>query len=178
MRQRVVAGVSGSLGSVTALHRAAAEARARGAELWVVLAWQPPGGLGTHRFGDVSVLTAGQEAAAARLGATLRAAFGAGPDRASRIPPAPDLTALTARGGAGEVLVDFARDADDLLVVGTGRPRRPVHRALHRSVARYCLAYATCPVMTVPPSPLQSALESVRRRNAWGLPLDARELAG
>lgn len=41
---RVVVGVSGSLGSVTALRRAASEARRRSAELWPVLAWVPPGG--------------------------------------------------------------------------------------------------------------------------------------
>lgn len=41
---RVVVGVSGSLGSVTALSRAAAEARRREAELWPVLVWEPPGG--------------------------------------------------------------------------------------------------------------------------------------
>lgn len=41
---RVVVGVSGSLGSLTALCRAAAEARLRGASLWPVLAWEPPGG--------------------------------------------------------------------------------------------------------------------------------------
>ncbi|MER7188143.1 universal stress protein, partial [Streptomyces hyaluromycini] len=39
---RVVVGVSGSLGSVTALRRAVAEARRRQAELWPVLAWEPP----------------------------------------------------------------------------------------------------------------------------------------
>lgn len=41
-RRRVVVGVSGSLGSLTALHRAAAEARASGAALRTVLAWEPP----------------------------------------------------------------------------------------------------------------------------------------
>ncbi|MYR02834.1 universal stress protein, partial [Streptomyces sp. SID6139] len=41
---RVVVGVSGSLGSVTALRRAGALARRLGAELWPVLAWEPPGG--------------------------------------------------------------------------------------------------------------------------------------
>ncbi|MEK0099675.1 universal stress protein, partial [Streptomyces sp. A475] len=41
---RVVVGVSGSLGSRTALRRAAAEAHHRQAELWAVLAWQSPGG--------------------------------------------------------------------------------------------------------------------------------------
>ncbi|MFI1279448.1 universal stress protein [Streptomyces sp. NPDC020858] len=42
--RRVVVGVTGSPGSLTALHRAAAEARVRDAELRVVLAWQSPGG--------------------------------------------------------------------------------------------------------------------------------------
>lgn len=48
-RRRVVAGVSGSPGSLAALRRAADEAR-RGAEaeLLVVLAWEPPGGDLTH----------------------------------------------------------------------------------------------------------------------------------
>ena len=41
---RVVVGVSGSTGSLAALCRAAGEARHRGAELWPVLAWEPPGG--------------------------------------------------------------------------------------------------------------------------------------
>lgn len=41
---RVVVGVSGSLGSLTALCRAAVEARRRSAALWPVLAWEPPGG--------------------------------------------------------------------------------------------------------------------------------------
>ena len=46
---RVVAGVSGSPGSLAALRRAAAEARRRGAELLVVIAWEPPGGDFAHR---------------------------------------------------------------------------------------------------------------------------------
>ena len=48
-RRRVVAGVSGSLESLAALHRGAHEARHGGAELLAVLAWQPPGGELAHR---------------------------------------------------------------------------------------------------------------------------------
>lgn len=46
---RVVVGLSGSLGSLTALHRAAAEARRTGAVLVAVLAWEPPGGEFAYR---------------------------------------------------------------------------------------------------------------------------------
>ncbi|WP_371675451.1 universal stress protein [Streptomyces sp. NBC_01276] len=49
------------------------------------------------------------------------------------------------------MLVDVARDPDDLLAVGSG-PRGP----LRPSTARYVLAHAPCPVLTVPPSPLQA----------------------
>ena len=63
------------------------------------------------------------------------------------------------RGDAGQVLVNIARQPDDLLVIGTGR-RNPVGRALHRSVGRYCLAHAKCPVIAVPPSAL---MDEVRR---------------
>ncbi|MFD8000700.1 hypothetical protein [Streptomyces mirabilis] len=41
--RRVIAGASGSLGSLAALPRAADEARRTDAELLVVLAWEPPG---------------------------------------------------------------------------------------------------------------------------------------
>ncbi|GHH28821.1 hypothetical protein GCM10018780_85980 [Streptomyces lanatus] len=44
-RERVLVGVSGSLGSLTALARGAEEARRRDVELWPVPAWQPPGGV-------------------------------------------------------------------------------------------------------------------------------------
>ncbi|MYT21831.1 universal stress protein, partial [Streptomyces sp. SID7760] len=65
---RVVVGVSGSSGSLTALHRAAAEARWRGAQLWVVLAWQPPGGdLGSRGPGGVPMAAAVKAAAVERL---------------------------------------------------------------------------------------------------------------
>ncbi|MEU8840175.1 universal stress protein [Streptomyces roseus] len=78
---RVVVGVSGSSGSLTALHRAAAEARWRGAQLWVVLAWQPPGGdLGSRGPGGVPTAAAVKAAAVERLRLALDTAFGpAGP---------------------------------------------------------------------------------------------------
>ncbi len=43
-------------------------------------------------------------------------------------------------------------------MVSAGRRGR-LHRALHASVGRYCLAHAHCPVVAVPPSELLEALE-------------------
>ncbi|MFJ2823935.1 universal stress protein [Streptomyces toxytricini] len=169
--QRVVTGVSGSPGSLTALHRAAAEARLRNAELWVVLAWQAPGGaqpLGRHCGGGTSSPAPGRAAAVEQLRGALDTAFGT-------VRPGVTLAGLTVRGTPGAALVDATRDADDLIVVGTGS--RSLIRRLRPSVARYCQTHAACPVLAVPPSPLQADLDAVHRRNLWRLPLDLRELA-
>ncbi|MER7466581.1 universal stress protein [Streptomyces sp. NPDC097981] len=170
VRGRVVAGTCGSLGSLTALHRARAEARVRDAELWVVLAWQPPlGDPGGRRTGGGTPLLAESRAAAvSRLREVLGTAFGEGR-------PGVTLAGLAVRGTPGSALLDTVRDADDLLVVGTGS-RGGLLRALRPSVARYCLAHAPCPVLAVPPSPLQADLDAVRRRIAWRRPLDTADL--
>ena len=62
-----------------------------------------------------------------------------------------------ARGEFGPVLVDIADQPDDLLIIGTGR-RAGLGRVLHRSVSRYCLAHAKCPVLAVPPSALMDEM--------------------
>ncbi|MFI6003116.1 universal stress protein [Streptomyces sp. NPDC051366] len=170
VRHRVVVGVSGSSGSLTALHRAAGEARGRAAELWVVLAWQGPGGdVGSRGPAGAAVLAAARAAAVERLRLALDTAFGAGG-------PGVVLEGHAVRATAGAALVDAVDGPGDLLVVGTGA-RGPIRCLLRPSVARYCLAHAPCPVLTVPPSPLQAELDAVHRRNVWRLPLDARELA-
>ncbi|MFE4669210.1 universal stress protein [Streptomyces sp. NPDC056716] len=165
---RVVVGVSGSLGSLTALYRAADEARRRDAELWPLLAWEPPGGeLGAGRNPAPCVLLdEWRRLAARRLLDILADAFG---DRGPGVP----LHATVARGLPGIALVHAADREDDVLVVGAGR-RSPWHRAFSRSVSRYCLGHAGCPVLAVPPSPLEAELAAVHRRNTWRLRLDAR----
>ncbi|MFB6839632.1 universal stress protein [Streptomyces sp. NPDC056361] len=170
---RIVVGVSGSLGSLTALHRAAAEARLRRAELWAVLAWEMPGGeLGSrysaHVSAHVSAVAQCRTTAGDRLREALDAAFG---------PGRPEVTVqgATVCGTPGAALVDFAQDPDDLLVVGTGA-RGPLRRLVHRSVARYCQTHAVCPVLAVPPSPLLATYDTTHRRNLWHRPLDPREL--
>ncbi|MFI1198826.1 universal stress protein [Streptomyces sp. BHT-5-2] len=167
--RRVLAGVSGSLGSVTALHRAAAEARVRGAELWAVLAWEPPGGDLPARGGvPPSLVATWHRMACEDLAETLGTAFG------SEGPGVP-LHTLVARGKPGKVLIAAADRSDDLLVIGAGARGR-LRRAASPSVSRYCVAHARCPVLAVPPSPLHDALTAVRRRTVWKLPLTTREL--
>ncbi|MET8829445.1 universal stress protein [Streptomyces sp. NPDC004610] len=169
---RVVVGVSGSLGSRTALCRAADESRRRGAELWPVLAWEPPGGeLGVGRNPAPCVLLdEGRRLAGQRLLGVLADAFGADG-------PGVPMRAVVARGTPGVALVGAADRADDVLVVGAGR-RSPWHRAFSRSVSRYCLTHALCPVLAIPPSPLEAELTAVHRRNTWRLRLDTGRFTG
>ncbi|MER6334361.1 universal stress protein [Streptomyces sp. NPDC001034] len=166
---RVVVGVSGSLGSVTALRWAGTLARRLGAELWPVLAWEPPGGDPAGRRSPAAAVPAEewQRLAGGRLVAVLEEIFGA------RGPGVP-MHALVVRGTPGRALVAVADRENDLLVVGAGR--RGLQRAFSGRVCRHCLTHADCPVLAVPPSPLESQLLTVHRRNAWHLPMDTRGL--
>ncbi|TKA01703.1 universal stress protein [Actinacidiphila oryziradicis] len=166
---RIVVGVSGSLGSLAALHRAVAEARDTGAEVLAVLAWEPAGGeFAYRRAPSPPLLTEGRRLAKERLRTAMDTAFGASWS-------AGRLRAQAICGTPGEALVQTADREDDLLVVGAGQ-RGLLRRALRRSTSRYCLAHATCPVLAVPPSPLQRDLATVHRRNTWWLPLHPRRL--
>lgn len=89
--------------------------------------------------------------------------------------PGTPVNGLVVRGTPGLSLVEVADREDDVLVVGAGR--RGWHRAFSGRVARYCLAHAHCPVLAVPPSPLEEALASAHRRNSWHLPLGSRQLS-
>ncbi|OIK06566.1 universal stress protein [Streptomyces monashensis] len=166
---RVVVGVSGSLGSVTALRRATSLARRLGAELWTVLAWEPPGGDPAARRSPAGGPAAEewQRLARQRLIAVLEEIFGGDG-------PGVPIHAVVVRGPPGPALVATADREDDVLVVGAGR--RGLHRAFSGRVSRHCLAHAVCPVLAVPPSPLQSQLLSVHRRNTWHLRMDLRRL--
>ncbi|MER6535630.1 universal stress protein [Streptomyces sp900105755] len=162
--------MSGSLGSVTALSRAAAEARRRDAELWPVLAWQPPGGELATRRSPAATLTVDewQRMARQRLLDVLDEVFG-------DVGPGTPVHGLVVRGTPGLSLVEVADRDDDVLVVGAGR--RGWRRAFSGRVARYCLSHARCPVLAVPPSPLEETLTAAHRRNSWHLPLDSRQLS-
>jgi nucleotide-binding universal stress UspA family protein len=149
--RRIVVGVHGSLGSLQALRYAAEEARARKVPLVPVIAWIPPGGDMTERSHPSPYLRQiWSDAARERLLAAFEAGLGGVPDDISVEP-------WVARGETGPVLVDIADQPGDLLVIGTGR-RSLVGRALRKSVGRYLLAHAKCPVLAVPPSALMDEI--------------------
>jgi nucleotide-binding universal stress UspA family protein len=160
--RRVVVGVHGSLGSLQALRAAADEARERQAVLMPVIAWTPPGGDFAERSHPSPYLRQiWRDAARQRLAEAFEAALGGVPDD---LP----VQARVERGEVGPVLTDVASRPDDLLVIGTGR-RSPIVRALRKSVGRYCLAHARCPVLAVPPSALVEELGHGRMPRSWSL---------
>lgn len=160
--RRVVVGVHGSLGSLQALRRAAEEARERHAVLVPVIAWTPPGGDFAERSHPSPYLrTIWRDAARQRLVEAFDAGLGGPPGDIG-------VQARVERGDVGPVLVDVADGPDDLLVIGTGR-RSPIGRALRKSVGRYCLAHARCPVLAVPPSALMDQLGHGLMPRSWSL---------
>ena len=156
--QRVVVGVTGSVGNLQAVRCAAAEARRRETSLVAVHAWVPPGGdVAERRFSVPELRQVWRDAAWSRLRDAFDAALG-GP------PPDLHMEPVIMRGDPGRVLVTAASRENDLLVVGAGR-RGVLQRLLHRQVSRYCLTHAACPVLVVPPSQLAQEME--HRLHAW-----------
>lgn len=157
---RVVAGVSGSPGSLAALRYAEYLALAHGVLLVPVLAWEPPGGDRAARAQPAAGLTqACREMACQRMGEALAAGWG-------RSPLEPGVQPQVERGPAGWVLVSVADHPGDVLVIGAGHGG-PVRRASRCRVVRYYVARARCPVVLVPPPDL--AVEIGRRWIAWRL---------
>jgi nucleotide-binding universal stress UspA family protein len=161
--RRIIVGVHGSLGSLQALRYAADEARQRDVPLVPVIAWVPPGGdLAERRHSSPYLRKIWRDAAWERLVAAFDDGLGGMPADL-RVEPHVE------RGETGQVLVDVADQPEDLLIIGTGRRTR-LRRMIRGSVARYCLAYAKCPVLAVPPSALMDemshGLRSWRVRHA------------
>jgi nucleotide-binding universal stress UspA family protein len=175
--RRIVVGVHGSLGSLQALRWAADEAQERQVPLVPVIAWIPPGGDFAERSHPSPYLRrVWQEAAVKRLTGAFDECLGG-------VPEGLHVQARVERGDAGPALVEIADQPGDLLVIGTGR-RNPIGRALHRSVGRYCLAHARCPVLAVPPSALMDEMRRgllpwpLRGRHALVPDLDISQLPG
>jgi nucleotide-binding universal stress UspA family protein len=172
---RIVVGVHGSLGSLQALRWAAAEASDRHVTLVPVIAWVPPGGdLSERSHPSPHLRRIWTSAARGRLAAAFEEGLGG-------LPPGLRVEGRVERGETGPVLVDVASEPGDLLVIGSGR-RNPVSRALRRSVGRYCLAHARCPVIAVPPSALMDEFRhglmpwSLRSRKVLVADLDKARL--
>jgi nucleotide-binding universal stress UspA family protein len=156
--QRVIVGVTGSVGNLQALRRAMAEARLRGTALVAVHAWLPPGGeMADRRFSVPELRQVWHDAAWRRVWDAFDAAFGG-------VPADTEVEVLVTRGEPGRVLVRTADQEDDLLVIGAGR-RGALRRLLPRRVCRYCVSHAACPVLIVPPSRLAREME--HRWHAW-----------
>jgi len=155
---RVIVGTSGSPGSLQALHYAEGMARAHGAVLIPVLAWELPGGDYTERAHPSGELRqVWRNLACHRLRDALIAVWGEPPND-------PLVQPHVERGPAGWVLVNLACRPGDVLVVGAGR-RGALARMIFSKVSRYCLAHAQCPVLAIPPPAL--ARELAHSRLAW-----------
>jgi nucleotide-binding universal stress UspA family protein len=155
--RRILVGVHGSLGSLQALRYATEEARKRDAALVPIIAWVPPGGdLAERRQPVYSLRRLWRDSARDRLFEAFDRGLGG-------LPADLELEPQVVRGPAGPVLVDAADRPDDLLVVGTGR--RGLRRWIRRSVSRYCVAHAHCPVVAIPPSDLME--EAGRGLHLW-----------
>jgi nucleotide-binding universal stress UspA family protein len=143
----VIAGVSGSPGSVHALRYAADLARRHDAALVPMLAWLPPGSdLHEHINPSSALRREWKQEAWQRLRDAIDTAFGGFPVSVRTWP-------LVLRGSAGPALVSLASKASDLLVIGAGR-RGALARPVCCPVARHCLAHAHCPVIAIPPPAL------------------------
>jgi nucleotide-binding universal stress UspA family protein len=149
VQNRVVVGVSGSESSLAALHRAAEEARRRGAVLVPVLVWHPVGGEMAYRAHPCPpLLKQWEQSACDRLDAAFDRTFGGCPADLKVEP----LVVRAER--PGPALVEIADRPGDLLVVGTGKRGR-LARLFHGSVSRYCLAHARGFVLGVAPTAAQ-----------------------
>ena len=143
---RVVVGVHGTAGSLQALRFAVGHARAFGATLIPVIAWEPPGGDSSGRRYPPFLTDEWAGAAEQRLLTAFDEGLGGAPQDLLVEP-------RVVRGRAGGVLVALADRESDLLVVGESR-RGGLHRAWYGCPPQYCLAHAHCAVIVIPPSDL------------------------
>jgi nucleotide-binding universal stress UspA family protein len=153
--RRIIIGVSGSPASLQALRYGAQLARFQDAAVVAVLAWIPPGGeLAERSHPSTYLREVWVEAARQRLLTAIDLGLGG-------VPPGGAFVLQVARGEAGNVLVNAAREDGDVLVIGAGR-RGPIRRGFACRVSRYCLAHAVCPVLAVPPSELAQESHGIR----------------
>lgn len=156
---RVVVGVHGTPGSLQALRFAVGHARAFGATLIPVIAWEPPGGESAGRRYPPFLTEEWAEAAEQRLLTAFDEALGGAPQDL-------EVEPRVVRGRAGRVLVALADRDNDLLILGESHCGR-LHRAWYGCAPRYCLAHAHCAVTLIPSSDLMLELGQERFLPAW-----------
>ncbi len=136
---RIVAGVDGSLSSVSALRWAARQAALTGAAVDAVIAWQyPAAGYGWAPTGMEGTFDFKENAEK-----IVADAIGNAVDPGSGIP----VRARVVEGIPAQVLLD-ASDGADLLVVGS-RGHGGFAQALLGSVSQHCVHHAHCPVVVI-----------------------------
>jgi nucleotide-binding universal stress UspA family protein len=142
---RIVVGVDGSAGSLTALAWAVTETRLRGSSLHVVMAWQRPPSIGSANVWgmgidpsrhDQSLMASATADEASRLAA-----------EAVRVEVVP-VSSEAIEGHPAGVLLSASNDAD-LLVVGA-RGHGGFAGALLGSVSQHVVTHARCPVVVIP----------------------------
>lgn len=136
-RQRIVVGVDGSPSSMSALRWALQQAKATGAEVEVVHAWEYP-----ISFGAPVALLPGEDLEA-EAGTALAAAIG----KATAGDSGVTVRRRVVLGDPASVLLGSAKGAD-LLVVGN-RGYGGFSRSLLGSVSQHCIHHAICPVVIV-----------------------------
>ncbi|HEY8453067.1 MAG: universal stress protein [Micromonosporaceae bacterium] len=136
-RPRTVVGVDGTEASVRAVRWALEYARATGAVVEAVHAWEPPSQFGI----PLAVLPRVNRAAAAEQ------LIAAVVDRAAGGEPGVAVERRPVRGEPGPALVDRSRHADLLVVGSHGLPG--LLGTMTGSVSLYCVDHATCPVVVV-----------------------------
>lgn len=165
-KPRVYVGVDGSPDSLRALRYAVDEARHRDADLYVVHVVRPV----RASVSRTNILDPSSAAVCARavpsiddeaeavIASCLERAFGGVPR---------DLTVQYRAmvGRPAKQLSHVGRNEDDLIVVGASKRGRWRH-LMRRSVSKYCVTHATCPVLVVPPDRFSTAMmrQSVRLR--------------
>lgn len=136
-RGRVVVGVDGSDSSRAALAWGLGQARATGAVLDVVTAWEIPLAI---RDPWPPGLTTDFEGLAKRAQADAIAGLSGGEAQV-------EIRSRVIEGNAADVLLDAAAGAD-LLVVGS-HGHGGFMRAMLGSVGQHCVHHATCPVVVI-----------------------------
>ena len=134
---RIVVGVDGSTASVRALRWALGQARATGAMVEAVIAWEVP-----TSYGVGPTVVDGED-----LAGVAEQSLAAAVDEVSAAHPGVPVQRRVLRGNPAAVLVEQARNAD-LLVVGSHGHGGFVG-ALLGSVSHRCVQHAACPVVVV-----------------------------
>lgn len=153
---RVVVGIDGSSGSRLALEAALRSADRRGDRLQVIMAYMPEDAYGAWGNGAWAAVPSPdpQRVRDSARDIAERMVKDVLADRAAELRTEPDIDVEVRAGRAAGVLLEAARDADELFVGHRGRGA--VRSLMLGSVGLHCVANAPCPVTVVPPEDVAS----------------------